>query len=155
MRNGPRAAASWRRARSSVCATGPTLPPSASATATPGNLPTDPMPRSGFVVLLLFLLGLGAGDDEVLFREVGSHHLVVAHFLDRLFFLDVDRLDDLGFPLAAGGLAGGGLMARGVLLVGPALRAGGLGFSEIIELRATVVALEFGSQLELRHCALP
>src|SRR5258706_2250793 len=111
MRNGPRAAASWRRARSSVCATGPTLPPSASATATPGNLPTDPMPRSGFVVLLLFLLGLGAGDDEVLFREVGSHHLVVAHFLDRLFFLDVDRLDDLGFPLAAAGPGRGRVLA--------------------------------------------
>src|SRR5258706_14922462 len=124
MRNGPRAASSWRRARSSVCATDPRLPPSASATATPGNLPTDPMPRSGFVVeiLLLFLLGLGAGDDEVLFREVGAHHLVVAHFLDRLFFLDVDRRDDLGLPLAAGGLGVGGRLApRCSLCVAPPL----------------------------------
>src|SRR4051812_39063913 len=161
MRSGPREASRWRRARASVRSTAPrlltlpmlptspTLPPSASAT---GEVPA----RCSVLVVdvLLFLLGV-ADRREILFGKVRSYELVIADILDRLLVRDVERFGDLRLPLAAGSLAGGRLGARGGLLVGPTLRAGGVGFSEIIELRATVVALELGSQLELRHRTLP
>src|SRR6476646_8139751 len=146
MRNGPRAASSSRRARRSVRSTEPRLPPNASATGTPGDGLSLRLPRSLLVVeVLLLFFFVGSGDDQVFLREVGSHHLVVRNVLDRLLVLDVDRLGDLRLPLATGSGGGRRLVARGVFLVGPALRADGLGLSEIIELRATVVALEFGS----------
>src|SRR6478672_5172556 len=121
MRNGPRAASSSRRARRSVRSTEPRLPPNASATGTPGDGLSLRLPRSLLVVFV------GSGDDQVFLREVGSHHLVVRNVLDRLLVLDVDRLGDLRLPLATGRGGGRRLVARGVFLVGPALRADGLG----------------------------
>src|SRR6185295_3174017 len=143
MRRGPREAASWRRAAIRVRSTGPWLPPRASATAT-GRRLSDLL-----VELLLFLLH----GPQVRLFEVRLHQLVLDDG-DRLLLFDLERLDDLGLAAAAGSLTGGRLRVRAILLVGAALRAEGLGFAEIVEFRAAVVARVFRSKFELRHCRL-
>src|SRR6186997_3136832 len=111
MRRGPREAASWRRAAVRVVSTGPRLPPSASATATPSFL------LVGFLLFLLFA--------EVR-AELRLDELVLAD-RDRLLLFDVESLGDLRLAAAARRLAGGRrFRLPAVLLVGAALRAEGL-----------------------------
>ena len=86
--------------------------------------------------------------------EIGLDQLVVGDLrLDRrVILLDVDRLDDIRLAPAARRLAGRRRVRRDrVLLIGAALRADRLGLAEVVEFRAAVVAVVFGSQFELRH----
>src|SRR6185436_8628510 len=93
--------------------------------------------RSGsslVVEVLLFLF-----PDDLVVLEVRSDHLVVGDLGDRLLFLDFERLGGLGLAAApCGGADGWRVGGGGVLLVGSALRAGGLGFAQVVELGSAV-----------------
>src|ERR1700687_1976678 len=158
MRNSPRlprSCSSAHRKAPSISNGSPRLPPSPRATSAAG-LDGDTGAAVGVAEPSVFVVDVLGRFLDLSRLELRGIELVVRGRLDRLFLLDLDRLDDLRLALAARSLGDRRrLRLRGVLLIGSAFRTDRLGLAQVVELGTAIEALALDSHLQLRHRKLP